>query len=248
MSIFFNFESVELPRLLNVTNILPPPPPNTRADELPRIDLSPIRDFNLTLCVAKEWHRFSSHYLVPDGVAVEFVKSEFDGVLPGHFKTFTPEEKPGATWWLRPETRIIPDAANDQNREELSLYVRFLIVSVKQTLKEIIRFRCKTAIISSISTSLFTLHPRHWNPATLLTPKHGSASRANRSWTHATLVFSPEHCGCLVKLGMLKMSSASTAYSRTKASWGGRRKNSLAIQKPKRHLVKDDLRYSYRQI
>lgn len=124
MSILYDFETEELPRLLNVTGLLPLPPPNAREDEMPRIDLSPIKQFDLTLCVSKEWHRFSGHYLVPDGVSVEFVKSEFDGLLPGHFREFATGNKSVATWWSRPETQIVPDATNDLNREEPSHYVR----------------------------------------------------------------------------------------------------------------------------
>ncbi|KAF9469842.1 glycosyltransferase family 22 protein [Collybia nuda] len=123
MTILFDFETEELPRLLNATGLLPPPPPNIREDEMPRIDLSPIKQFGLTLCVSKEWHRFPGHYLVPDGVSVEFVKSEFDGMLPGHFKTFLANKNSTGTWWLRPETRIVPDTMNDLNREEPSHYV-----------------------------------------------------------------------------------------------------------------------------
>jgi hypothetical protein len=127
MSILYDFETEELPRLLNVTGLLPPPPPNTREDEMPRIDLSPIKQFDLKLCVAKEWYRFSGHYLVPDGVSVDFVKSEFDGLLPGHFKSPKAGDNPvGGSWWLRPETKIVPEGVNDLNQEEPSHYVRLL--------------------------------------------------------------------------------------------------------------------------
>lgn len=130
MSVIYNFEAQELPRLLNVTGLLPVPPPNTRPDELPRIDLSPIKQFDLSLCVAKEWHRFPGHYLVPDSVRVDFVKSEFNGLLPGHFKDALPKSVTGAKWWLRPETRHTPEALNDLNREEPSHYVRYLVLLV----------------------------------------------------------------------------------------------------------------------
>ncbi|KAJ8473074.1 hypothetical protein ONZ45_g16435 [Pleurotus djamor] len=126
MSIAFVFESEELPRLLNVTGLLPAPPPNTRPDEMPRIDLSPIKDFNLTLCIGKEWYRFPGHYLVPNGVRVEFIKSEFDGMLPGHFGEGEIKGAPKsslASLWLRPETRLISPTLNDLNREALSHYV-----------------------------------------------------------------------------------------------------------------------------
>ena len=85
MGALFNFQVGELPRLLNETGLLPEYPADSREDDRPQIDLTPIREFNLTLCYGKEWHRFPGHYHVPDGVRVEFVKSEFSGLLPGHF-------------------------------------------------------------------------------------------------------------------------------------------------------------------
>lgn len=123
MTMLFELETRELPRLLNVTGLLPAVAPNTSEEDLPRIDLSPIKEFNLTLCLAKEWHRFAGHYLVPDGVAVDFVKSEFDGLLPGHFKTFSLENRSSSNWWLRSETSLIPEGMNDLNKEERSRYV-----------------------------------------------------------------------------------------------------------------------------
>ncbi|KAL1757275.1 glycosyltransferase family 22 protein [Schizophyllum commune] len=122
-SAYFQFEHKELPRLLNVTGMLPPLPPHTREKDMPRIDLSPIKDFNLILCVGKEWHRFPGHYHVPDGVRVEFVKSEFSGLLPGHFG----EDEVKADYngnsaldgfWPRPVTRLVPVHQNDLNIEE----------------------------------------------------------------------------------------------------------------------------------
>ncbi|PWN47947.1 hypothetical protein IE53DRAFT_389894 [Violaceomyces palustris] len=52
------------------------------------IDLSPLKRVQppIRLCYAKEWHRFPTHFLVPDGVEVEFVRSEFKGILPRHFE------------------------------------------------------------------------------------------------------------------------------------------------------------------
>ncbi|GAV98820.1 glycosyltransferase family 22 protein [Lentinula edodes] len=79
LSVVNHFEAQELPHLLNVTGMLPVPIPSTRRrnkkDEEPRIDLTPIKEFNLTLCYGKEWYRFPGHYLVPDGIRVEFIKN-----------------------------------------------------------------------------------------------------------------------------------------------------------------------------
>ncbi|KIK70667.1 glycosyltransferase family 22 protein, partial [Collybiopsis luxurians FD-317 M1] len=122
LSISNHFEAKELPHLLDLAGLLPVPVQrrNKKYDEL-RIDLSPIKDFNLTLCYGKEWYRFPSHYLVPSGVRVEFIKSEFEGLLPGHFS----QENTNVTepWWPRSQTRIVPLDQNDLNKAEVSHYV-----------------------------------------------------------------------------------------------------------------------------
>lgn len=128
-TVYYLLESEELPRLLNATGLLPIPPPNTDPEDLPRIDLSPIKQFNLTLCVGKEWYRFPGHYLVPDGVRVDFIKSAFDGALPGHFAE-TPASGDG--FWWRQGTRSAPEGLNDLNREVPAFYVRFHFIHLNQ--------------------------------------------------------------------------------------------------------------------
>ncbi|EJD54569.1 glycosyltransferase family 22 protein [Auricularia subglabra TFB-10046 SS5] len=124
LSVAYHFEHEELPRLLNVTGLLPAYEGDEK--ERPPVDLSPVAQFNLSLCISKEWYRFPGHYLVPDGVSVLFVKSAFDGQLPRHFD----EDAIGtslASWaglWKRLDvTRRVPADLNDLNKEELSRYV-----------------------------------------------------------------------------------------------------------------------------
>lgn len=131
LSVIHAFETKELPRVLNVTGLLPPPPPiplnapsSDPRDNVPRIDLGPVKLLNLTLCVGKEWYRFPSHFLVPDGVNVEFVKSEFNGLLPRHFVptvngTIVSRDK---------GTRFTAHDLNDLNKEEKSHYVSILFI------------------------------------------------------------------------------------------------------------------------
>ncbi|KAF7303187.1 Mannosyltransferase [Mycena kentingensis (nom. inval.)] len=124
MSVVYDFQIYELPRLLNTTGLLPVYPAGTPEEDIPRIDLAPVKEFNLSLCVAKEWYRFPGHYLVPDGVRVDFVKSEFDGLLPGHFGEGAHEPvETGLPAWGRPETRVVPAGLNDLNQEQLAFYV-----------------------------------------------------------------------------------------------------------------------------
>jgi alpha-1,2-mannosyltransferase len=122
LSMFSHLEANELPRLLNVTGLLPPLLAGTEEIDRPSIDLAPIRAFDLRLCLGKEWYRFPGHYLVPNGVKVDFVKSEFGGLLPAHFE----ESHAKLTfkgWWDRPGSRITPASLNDLNNEALEFYV-----------------------------------------------------------------------------------------------------------------------------
>ena len=117
LDLAFHFESIELPRLLNATGLLGIPV--TRKEEAPRIDLSPINQFGLRLCLGKEWYRFPGHYLIPDGVDVQFIKSDFNGLLPRHFDTSTGRGR----FWKRDATRNVPSGLNDLNKEERSHHV-----------------------------------------------------------------------------------------------------------------------------
>jgi alpha-1,2-mannosyltransferase len=130
MTIIYRFEKQEVPRLLNVTGLLetPLPPPEfleeyrkklveKREDE-PRIDISPIKDFGLRICYGKEWYRFPGHYLVPDGIRVDWIKNEFDGMLPAHFLETQDRIRSRVLG-----TRHIPVGLNDLNKEEPMHYV-----------------------------------------------------------------------------------------------------------------------------
>lgn len=75
---------------------------------------APIR-----LCVGKEWHRFPSSFFLPENVngrlvELQFVRSDFAGILPKHFPS-------GHN--LSEMTRKIPAQMNDENREETARYV-----------------------------------------------------------------------------------------------------------------------------
>jgi len=70
-----------------------------------------------SVCFGKEWYRFPSSYHLPNNMHAKFIKSEFDGLLPGEFS----EAGTGfGTWsgaWL------IPAGMNDQNIEDMGKYV-----------------------------------------------------------------------------------------------------------------------------
>ncbi|KAH0537021.1 hypothetical protein FGG08_006156 [Glutinoglossum americanum] len=68
------------------------------------------------LCLGKEWYRFPSSYFLPNDMKAKFVKSAFDGLLPGEFH----EGKTGFGIWSG--TWLMPPGMNDENREDMSKY------------------------------------------------------------------------------------------------------------------------------
>lgn len=71
-----------------------------------------------SVCYGKEWYRFPSSYHLPNDMRAKFIKSEFDGLLPGEFS----EAKTGFGVW--PGAWLIPSGMNDQNIEDMGKYVR----------------------------------------------------------------------------------------------------------------------------
>ena len=70
-----------------------------------------------SICLGKEWYRFPSSYYLPSSMRAHFIKSEFQGLLPGQFA----EE--GGTYGL-PPTWTVPIGMNDQNVEDPRKHVR----------------------------------------------------------------------------------------------------------------------------
>ena len=69
------------------------------------------------VCLGKEWYRFPSSYSLPNGLRAKFIRSEFDGLLPGEFS----EAKTG--FGLFPGTWLIPSGMNDRNIADPGKYV-----------------------------------------------------------------------------------------------------------------------------
>lgn len=70
-----------------------------------------------SVCLGKEWYRFPSSYFLPNGMKAKFIKSEFDGLLPGEFA----EAKTGFGFWSG--TWLEPAGMNDLNQEDMGKYV-----------------------------------------------------------------------------------------------------------------------------
>ncbi|CAG8545511.1 13018_t:CDS:2 [Acaulospora colombiana] len=82
-------------------------------------------DNPINLCVGKEWYRFPSHYFLPDGVRLRFLKSDFGGQLPKYFleNNYTDSEGKTKIGSKRDGTWRTPEGFNDINREEMDRYV-----------------------------------------------------------------------------------------------------------------------------
>lgn len=102
------------------------------------IHLTPLStlDKPVRLCYGKEWHRFPTHFLVPAGVEVEWIQSDFDGILPKHFDVdgasavehadavaHTLETLLGWAWPWSSITRRVQRGFNDLNQQEMDRYV-----------------------------------------------------------------------------------------------------------------------------
>ena len=68
------------------------------------------------VCLGKEWYRFPSSYFLPKNMRLKFVKSAFDGLLPGEFS------EAGTASGILP-TWLIPPGMNDQNIEDPGKHV-----------------------------------------------------------------------------------------------------------------------------
>ncbi|MBW0462103.1 hypothetical protein O181_001818 [Austropuccinia psidii MF-1] len=106
------------------------------------VDLGKLATDNLTLCLGESWFRFPTHFLVPDPINVEFVKSSFTGILPAKFlskpkksrydgeksvnKTVEAIKYPARfrhRIWRREGTRLDGGRFNSKNLEEHDRYV-----------------------------------------------------------------------------------------------------------------------------
>lgn len=70
-----------------------------------------------TLCLGKEWYRFPSSYFLPNGMHAKFIRSHFDGLLPGQFN------EAAVGFGLFAGTWLIPPGMNDENIADPGKYV-----------------------------------------------------------------------------------------------------------------------------
>ena len=68
------------------------------------------------VCLGKEWYRFPSSYFLPKNMRAKFIKSAFDGLLPGQFSEASIGFGLFPTW-------LVPSGMNDQNIEDPGKHV-----------------------------------------------------------------------------------------------------------------------------
>lgn len=64
---------------------IPPPKLNTSEWDI-KLNQAEFMRRELTVCVGKEWYRFPSHFFLPSGFKIAFVKFGSSGLLPQPFK------------------------------------------------------------------------------------------------------------------------------------------------------------------
>ncbi|KAJ9127613.1 hypothetical protein QFC24_001023 [Naganishia onofrii] len=121
--VIYHFQYTEVPKLLRAAGYEPIPPPEEYRDKREEQGYSDEWDYTvlgkmdpkLRLCYGKEWHRFLGSYLVPEGIEVDWIRTEFDGAMP---RRWEPSHSRAGSWWPRQETRITRlGKFNDDNVE-----------------------------------------------------------------------------------------------------------------------------------
>ena len=82
---------------------------------VPEWDLDPLQHLEdpVTLCYGTEWHRYPGSFLIPEGIDVRWIKTQFDGMMPRKW------EPSGETLgqWPRGETRVVREGRfNGENK------------------------------------------------------------------------------------------------------------------------------------
>src|SRR5947207_5242966 len=104
----FKFTFIALYAILSLARILA----QLRAFTAPMQVYGDVKEYS-RICLGKEWYRFPSSFFLPENSQALFVKSAFNGLLPGKFA-----ESEGLGW--RSGTWQIPTGMNDRNLHETS--------------------------------------------------------------------------------------------------------------------------------
>ena len=137
LDVAHHFEYTTIPRILAAAGHSPVPPPKgykPREGRMPDPvwDYKPLETMNprVRVCWGEEWYRFPGSYLYPSGIELDWIKSEFDGMMPRRWEPSSPDN---GSWWPRSETRVTrPGRFNGANVEasETGTYVNCTTLSI----------------------------------------------------------------------------------------------------------------------
>lgn len=137
--IAYHFQYTTVPQILTSLGYSPKPPPkgykpyNSDSKVNPEWDYSLLQklDTPVTLCYADEWYRYPGSYLIPEGIDVQWVQTDFDGMMPRRWEHSAVGHSSSS--WPRQETRVVEDGKfNGMNKASIvpGTYVRFVLLSL----------------------------------------------------------------------------------------------------------------------
>ena len=118
--IVHHFEYTTVPRIMTSLGFEPEPLPKDFKPykgewPVPEWDFTPLGHLEtpVTLCYGTEWHRFPGSHLVPEGVKITWIETDFDGMMPRRWDASAPPDHQ----WPREETRVVhPGRFNGANQ------------------------------------------------------------------------------------------------------------------------------------
>ncbi|KAI8912704.1 Alg9-like mannosyltransferase family-domain-containing protein [Gorgonomyces haynaldii] len=146
----------------------------------------------LNVCVGREWYRFPSHYFVPEGMRIGFLKTEFDGLLPKYYQQH-PKDRQTLEQHLsfgdvasfenhlrhsKRTTDLIVENVNDRNQEAPDTHMSlekcdYFIGTTDEPLSSHFKpFVCYPFLNSELTPTLsraFYLGPKQWKEYCLFT-------------------------------------------------------------------------------
>lgn len=106
MDVALHFQYNTVPSILQSMGYSPIPLPDNYvhngAPPPDEWDLTPLTQLEdpVTLCYGTEWHRYPGSYLIPEGIDVRWLQTDFAGMMPRRW-----ESSENAGQWPRAETR-----------------------------------------------------------------------------------------------------------------------------------------------
>lgn len=115
LEVAYHFQYTTVPHILSSFGFSPNPPPknykpyDSKTKVNPEWDYTPLKTLDppVTLCYGAEWHRYPGSYLIPEGIDVQWIQTDFDGMMPRRWESSAVSQT--KTSWPRPETRVVHD-------------------------------------------------------------------------------------------------------------------------------------------